>query len=126
MLLCNDCDIGKYTRPVSRQQLSKHIPVARQQILNNATSWTTTVQELFSTRSVPRGYKRDEVWSLVDSKFCMGVCEERTSACEAEESPLLEAIAREQLVKTQQAGKGLVGAMGFVNCRDYGWRCNCL
>jgi hypothetical protein len=31
--------------------------------------------------------------------------------CEAEESPLLEADAREQLVKTQQAGKGLVVAV---------------
>jgi hypothetical protein len=30
---------------------------------------------------------------------------------EAEESLLLEAIAREQLVKTQQEGKGLVGAV---------------
>jgi hypothetical protein len=29
---------------------------------------------------------------------------------EAEESPLFEAIARERLVKTQQAGKDLVGA----------------
>jgi hypothetical protein len=28
-----------------------------------------------------------------------------------EESPLLEAIARERLVKTQQAGKGLAGAV---------------
>jgi hypothetical protein len=37
----------------------------------------------------------------------MGVCEERTSSCEAEESPLLETIASEWLVKTQQAGKGL-------------------
>jgi hypothetical protein len=31
--------------------------------------------------------------------------------CEAEESLLLEAIAREQLVKTQQAGKALTGAV---------------
>jgi hypothetical protein len=30
---------------------------------------------------------------------------------EAEESPLLEAVARERLVKTQQAGKGLAGAV---------------
>jgi hypothetical protein len=30
----------------------------------------------------------------------MGVCEERTSVCEAEESPLLEAVAREWLEKT--------------------------
>jgi hypothetical protein len=25
-----------YTRPVSKQQLSEHVPIARQQILNNA------------------------------------------------------------------------------------------
>jgi hypothetical protein len=30
---------------------------------------------------------------------------------EAEESPLLEAIAREHLVKTHKAGKGLTGAV---------------
>jgi hypothetical protein len=30
---------------------------------------------------------------------------------EAEEYPLLEAIAREWLVKTQQAGKGIAGAV---------------
>jgi hypothetical protein len=38
--------------------------------------------------------------------------------CQAEESPLLEAVARERLVKTQQAGKGLAGAVvicGAVN-----------
>jgi hypothetical protein len=29
--------IGEYTRHVSRQRLGKHVPVARQQILNNAT-----------------------------------------------------------------------------------------
>jgi hypothetical protein len=30
---------------------------------------------------------------------------------EAEETPLLETVARERLVKTQQAGKGLMGAV---------------
>jgi hypothetical protein len=30
---------------------------------------------------------------------------------EAEESPMLEAVARERLVKRQQAGKGLKGAV---------------
>jgi hypothetical protein len=34
---------------------------------------------------------------------------------EAAESPLLEAVARERLVKTQQAIKGLAGAV--VNCK---------
>jgi hypothetical protein len=41
----------------------------------------------------------------------MVVCEERTCAPEAEESPLLETIAREWLVKTQHAGKGLLNAV---------------
>jgi hypothetical protein len=40
-------------------------------------------------------------------EFCMGSYEDRTWACEAEESPVLEAVAREQLVKIQQAGKRL-------------------
>jgi hypothetical protein len=41
----------------------------------------------------------------------MGAHEESMWACEAEGSPLLEAIARGQLVKTQQAGKDLAGAV---------------
>jgi hypothetical protein len=41
----------------------------------------------------------------------MGGCEERTCVLEAEESPLLEAIARERLLKTQQVVKGLAGAV---------------
>jgi hypothetical protein len=32
-------------------------------------------------------------------------------SAEVEEYPLLEAVIRERLVKTQQAGKGLVGAV---------------
>jgi hypothetical protein len=32
---------------------------------------------------------------------------------EAEESPPLEAVVRERLVKTQQAGKGLEGAVAI-------------
>jgi hypothetical protein len=36
----------------------------------------------------------------------------RTSAWEAEEFPLLEAVARERLMKTQQAGKRLSGCCG--------------
>jgi hypothetical protein len=41
----------------------------------------------------------------------MGGFEGRTSAREDEGPPLLEAVAREWLVKTQQAGKGLAGAV---------------
>jgi hypothetical protein len=49
--------------------------------------------------------------SLVSWEYCTGGCEERTWACEAEESPLLEDYARERLVLTQQAGKDLAGAV---------------
>jgi hypothetical protein len=42
----------------------------------------------------------------------MGGCDERTCAQEAEESPLLEVIAKELLVKTQHAGKMLSGCCG--------------
>jgi hypothetical protein len=46
-----------------------------------------------------------------DSEFCMGDCEDRTWEREAEQSPLLEAVTRERLMKTQQAGKGLAGTV---------------
>jgi hypothetical protein len=61
--------------------------------------------------SMPRCYNR-QVWSLVSSvEFCTGACEERTWARVAEESLLSEVVARERLVNTQQAGKGLAGAV---------------
>jgi hypothetical protein len=56
------------------------------------------------------------------SQFCTEVCEEerqleeschseRTAARETEESPQLEAVARERLVKTRQVGKNLASAV---------------
>jgi hypothetical protein len=56
---------------------------------------------------LPRCYKQLTKTVLVE--FCTGGCEERTRKLVrvAEESPLLEAIPRERLVKTQQAGKKL-------------------
>jgi hypothetical protein len=51
--------------------------------------------------------------------FCKGGCEDRIWACEAKESPLLEATAREQMVKTQQAGEGFTGALVICKvCRS--------
>jgi hypothetical protein len=41
----------------------------------------------------------------------MGGCEDRTSACEVEKSSLLEAVARERLVKTVQVGRDLADTM---------------
>jgi hypothetical protein len=55
-------------------------------------------------------------------QFCTGGCEDRSWKHEAEESTLLEAVARERLVKTQHALKGSAGAV--VICEL--WRCNCL
>jgi hypothetical protein len=38
-------------------------------------------------------------------EFCSGDCDKSTRAREAKESPLLEAVVRERLLKTQQTGK---------------------
>jgi hypothetical protein len=91
--------------PVSSQRLGKHVPVARQQVHNNATVGRNNRRSVFSMCSVPRKEGHSSV------EFCTGGCEDRTSTCKAEESPLLEAVARERLMKTQQTGKGLTGAV---------------
>jgi hypothetical protein len=58
-LLFDDREKGGYTRAVSGQRLGEHVPVARQQIINNETvglqQWTRCV----STWSVPRSYLED-------------------------------------------------------------------
>jgi hypothetical protein len=65
---------------------------------------------------VPRSYKEDNGGDQVS--YVQESVERGLWVSEAEESPLLEADAREQLVKTQQAGKGLVVAVVFLNCGD--------
>jgi hypothetical protein len=45
------------------------------------------------------------------NQFCTGLCEEKTWRREAEQSPLLEAVARERQVKKQQVRKGLACAV---------------
>jgi hypothetical protein len=47
----------------------------------------------------------------VNRKWLNQFCEERTWAREVEEFPLLEAVTRKRLVKTQQTRKGLAGAV---------------
>jgi hypothetical protein len=66
-------------------------------------------RDVFSMWSVPRRYTQET--KSVDSELCTRGCEERTRACEAEEFPPLQAVARERLIKTQQAEKGLAGAV---------------
>jgi hypothetical protein len=47
------------------------------------------------------------------AQFCTRGCEERMCTCEAEGSPLLEALVRKRLIKTQQAGKNLADAVAI-------------
>jgi hypothetical protein len=54
---------------------------------------------------MPRNYLED--CCQLGAEFCMGGCEDRTSVQEAEEFPLLEVVAREWLMKKQQARKRL-------------------
>jgi hypothetical protein len=56
-----------------------------------------------------RGVRRKKTG--ITSQYCTGVREERTWSREAEKPPLLEAVARERLVKKEQAGKGLSDAV---------------
>jgi hypothetical protein len=109
------CKAATMRRPrdVSRQRLGKHIPVA--------TNRRATMEVLLETGCFYVVRAEELSWRLLwrPSEFCTGGYEERTWAREAEESPLLEAVVRERLVKTQQAGKGLMGAARCsVNCED--------
>jgi hypothetical protein len=54
--------MGGYARAVSEQRLGKHVPVARQQILNNAVVGLQQWKSCISTWSVPRSYFEDN-WS---------------------------------------------------------------
>jgi hypothetical protein len=57
-LPCNDREMGGYTTPVSKQRLSKHVPIPRQQILNNATVGLQQWKRGVSAWSVLRCYKQ--------------------------------------------------------------------
>jgi hypothetical protein len=68
---------------------------------------------VFYVWSLPRCYNR-EVWSLVSNHLIVSSVRESVKGRlgpTVEESPLLEAVAREWLVKTQWAGKGFAGAV---------------
>jgi hypothetical protein len=118
LLLANSSE----TTFISMQWLGKHVPVAT----DMHTMTEVLLETVFSTRSVQKDYKEDNwanqvssVWEAVNKRDSWKRAgrerpfREELSA-EAEESPLLEAIAREELVKTQQAGKVLAG--GAVIC----------
>jgi hypothetical protein len=65
------------------------------------------------------------MWCLVVNQFCTGGCEDRTRAREAEESPLLEPVARERLVKIWQARRCLAALyLRVVPIGVYKWSLN--
>jgi hypothetical protein len=86
----------------SWQRLGKHVPFA-----NDTTS---TIEKLCFVCGPCRDIISKEQ-SEKRVQFCTGGCEVRTRSHEDEESGMLETVVREGLVKTQQAGKGLAGAV---------------
>jgi hypothetical protein len=99
--------IGEYTTTISEQVLGKHVPA---EINAHLTIDLLCKRGVIHAEMLWAG--QFEATSLVE--FCKGGGNKRTWAREAEESPLLEAVARERLVRTQQAGKGL--AITVVIC----------
>jgi hypothetical protein len=110
-------------------------------LLGSCNNWPTTMEiGVFSSWFVPRSYLEDNwgyprscqfTWkpvkrrlggwcemaaslggSQLSEEFCLGCCEVRTWACETLKSSLLEAVARERPVKTQQADKKASGCCG--------------
>jgi hypothetical protein len=117
---------GSGTMFVSWQRLGKHVPMATDML----ATIEVLLEMVFSAESMHGCYKEDNWGNQVCS--VREAVKERDSwkkvgrdppfredlSVEAEESSLLKAVTREQLVKTQQAGKGLVGAV--VICKV--WR----
>jgi hypothetical protein len=83
---------------VSRLPVGKHVRAAT----NTHITIGLLLETVFPTRSVQSGYKEDN-WGPLRVEFCMEDCEDTTWEREAEEFPLLEVVAREQLLKTQHA-----------------------
>jgi hypothetical protein len=110
---------GSETTFVSKQSLGKHVPAA----MHKHATIKALLETMYSIRSVERGYKEDNWGNRVSSvrEFVKKrdnwkrTGSEQPSredlSAEDEESPLLEAVTRERLVKTRQAGKSLTGAV---------------
>jgi hypothetical protein len=63
-LLCNDREISKYNRAVSRQRLNKQVPAAT----NTHATIEILLEMMFATRSVARGYKEKSWCSVRESE----------------------------------------------------------
>jgi hypothetical protein len=60
--------MGGFTRAVSEQRLGKYVPVARHRFIKMQKLDYNNGRAVFFT-FVPKGYKRDEIWSLVTSDW---------------------------------------------------------
>jgi hypothetical protein len=106
----------RQTRPLARESTSYqqarncltaiNLVVSPRWVLYSQTYWPTDRRSYYKTRT-----------RLV-RQFCTRGCEDRTWACEAEESPVLEAVVTKRLVKRQQAGKLLSGCCGDLWIAD--------
>jgi hypothetical protein len=70
----------------------------------------------FSAWSVPRSYLEDSWGDQIDKSSAWEAVKIEPQCIKLKNPPLLEATAREWLVKTQQVGKGL--ACAVVICGD--------
>jgi hypothetical protein len=66
-MLSNDREMDGNTRVVSGQRLGKHVPIARQKILNNTKVGIQQRTTVFLMWSVPRCYKQGTSLESVSS-----------------------------------------------------------
>jgi hypothetical protein len=105
-------------QPFSKQRIGKHASTTIDIVGNGVfcsvrAKWLQRKEleqpvQLSSSKKAEKKWRYS--WVVSWQEFCMGGCEDRTWGREDEESPLLDAVARERLI-TQQAGKGLAGAV---------------
>jgi hypothetical protein len=77
-------------------------------MIMNGVVYASRAEELYERQM---GKEVSSVWESVKKPVRREPPFREDLSAEAEESPLLEAVTRERLVKTQQAGKDLVGAV---------------
>jgi hypothetical protein len=88
-----------YIRSVSGQRLSKHVPAE------------TVTHAMGETVCCLRGPRRGVIKKRIEATSSVLESWRNDLSTEVEESPLLEAVARERLVKALQAGEDLVFAV---------------
>jgi hypothetical protein len=102
-LLCDDREIDEYTRDFSGQRLSKHVPAATNRRATTEVVLETGCFCVFHTEELQGRHLGRQSRLIVYTE----VCGERTSALQAEESPLLKSVTRKCLLETLQAGEDL-------------------